>query len=51
MTETIASHGAGKSHSLNTIVEHNHGRQAKAFGQLGSDSIQGLYCTLQEYRA
>jgi hypothetical protein len=32
-------------------VEHNHGRQAKAFGQSGSNSIQGLYCTLQEYPA
>ena len=44
-------YGVGKSHSLDTIVEHNHGRQAKAFGQSGSDSIQGLHCTLQEYHA
>jgi hypothetical protein len=33
------------------IVEHQHGRPAKAFGQTVRDSIQGLHLALQEHRA
>ena len=39
-----------KSHTLDKIVEHHHGRPAKAFRQAGRDLIQGLHLTLQEHR-
>ncbi len=40
-----------KSHTLDKIVEHHHGRPAKAFRQAGRDLIQGLHLALQECHA
>ena len=40
-----------KSHTLDNIVEHHHGRPEIAFWQGARDSIQGLHLTLQEHHA
>ena len=53
MTEIIHLHRTQlrKSHTLDNIVEHHHGRPEIAFWQGARDSIQGMHLALQEHSA
>jgi hypothetical protein len=52
-TEIIHLHctQSRKSHTLDNIVEHHHGRPEIAFWQGSRDLIQSLHLALQEHRA